>query len=678
MAREVDFTDDSALRELRQQFEEDTNAWADIRSEAQTDMRYVAGDPWEDADKRARKDAGRPCISLDQINQFCNQTINNIRQNKRDGQLIPEGFGANDEDARLREDAIRGIEYRSKAQTAHICALQNAVHRSYGFERILTKPELASEKNELGIYIKRVPNPDVITIDPNFTEADGSDMKRAWVLDLWTKTKFREEFPKAKIQAFGPDIMRIAPNWIRKSHVQVCEAWKIKKGKVIQQIINGVEIVRETTWPASRIPIPCCFGMELWLDSGAGPERKLLSLVRLARDPQMLAAFLQSQMCEEAGLTPKTPFVGYKGQFESDSEAWEYATKIARAYLQVDPIVDQATGQILPLPTRPQFTPNFAAYVAANDMAGRAIQAAMGIMPLPTAAQRMNQKSGVAIERIQSQESIGSYHFVDNYDGLIENAWRQMNELLDPIYDTARHVPAVKKDGTKTLLRVNDPTWAAQHPDDDHLALGDQAGTYGATIIIGPNMQSERESVSDFVDTLLEKLPTLGLPAPINAKVLSIAIKMKNLGAKGDELAEIISPKDQNNISPAAQAQIAQLQAKIAELGGQLSQLLLERQGKNLELQTKERIEHGKNLVEMSEGDKDREAKIAVAEISTKAQRDSEREALVADLMKQFHIAAHDIAKQAADQAHQRAMAQFNAAQQPPPGVVEPQAAPTQ
>lgn len=671
-----DYTSDPDLKEIRQEFEEDQNAWEEIREEAATDMRYLSGDPWDEADKRARRDAGRPCLNQDQLNQFCNQSINNIRQNKRDGQLIPEGFGANDKDARLRENAIRGIEYKSKAASANIIALQNAVWRGYGFTRILTTPLARSNENELGIVIKPVPNPDIITIDPDFQANDGSDMKRAYVIDLFTKQEFRDRFgKKANYTAFGPELMRVAPGWIRTKHVQVAERWKLKEGKVRQQIVNGVEILEEHDWPGSLIPIPCCFGQIMYVDRGSGAERIILSAVRLARDPQALLAYLTSLECEVAGMTPKTPYVGAKGQFDSDAEAWEYITKIARAYVQYDPIIDQASGQPFPAPHREQVTPDFGPFELAKDAATRAIQGAMGITPLPTAAQRANQKSGIAIERIDIQESLGSYHFIDNYDGMLENQWRQLNELLNVVYDTARDIPAVKKDGTKTMLRVNDPAWAQQNPGKDHLMLGEDSGDYGATVIVGPSQQSEREAVSDFVDKFIAS-PLIGaLPPPIQAKVLAMAIRMRNLGAKGEELADIISPPDTSNLPPAAQAIVAQLQAQVQQLNQSLAASLMERKAKVLEMQSKERIAAADNATEISEADKDRVTKVAIAEIGTKAQIESERQGLLAEFESMLRQHAHELGLMMQEHRNAMQMAQQNAALQPPPVAQPPVAA---
>ena len=75
-------------------------------------------------------------------------------------------------------------------------------------------------------------------------------------------------------------------------------------------------------------------------------------------------------------------------------------------------MADQITSPtyILPLPQREAFTPNFQEYEIAKDTSRRAIQAAMGISSLPTVVRRDNEKSGIAIGRIQNSKALGSYH----------------------------------------------------------------------------------------------------------------------------------------------------------------------------------------------------------------------------------------------------------------------------
>src|ERR1017187_3786801 len=105
-------------KEIRDRFSDYSNEWRDTHEEAKVDMRYVAGDPWEPKDRRAREDVGRPCISLDLLGQYLNQCENNIRQTELAIQVIPQGDGANDKTASHRENIIRGIDYRSNGQAA--------------------------------------------------------------------------------------------------------------------------------------------------------------------------------------------------------------------------------------------------------------------------------------------------------------------------------------------------------------------------------------------------------------------------------------------------------------------------------------------------------------------------------------------------------------------------------
>ena len=80
---------------------------------------------------------------------------------------------------------------------------------------------------------------------------------------------------------------------------------------------------------------------------------------------------------------------------------------------------------------------------------------------------------------------------------------------------------------------------------------------------------------------------------------------------------------------------------------GQFQRLLVEKQGKVID------NEYALKLKEL-----DIQAKLAVAEIETKAQNLSERLAFVEEFMKQQHAQAHEAGMQAMDQNHERALAQ--------------------
>lgn len=704
-------------KQIRDAYSDYREEWTEIRDEAAIDMRYVAGDPWDAQDRQQRDDAGRPCISLDEVNQYLNQYINNLRQNKRTGQAIPKGDGANDDDAKKRSNLIMGIDERSNAQLAHITAAENAVSRSYGYSVLRTEyKDFTSFDQE--IIIQPILNPDTVLFNPNYKQPDASDVTDAFLLDMMTKKAFKDKFPKARATDFSGDTST-APgiaDWIKDKYVQIAEYWiveressklllveteggpevftadewkqarefgikgevkrerKIEKPYVMQYMTNGLEILEETPWAGSRIPIIGCFGKEIWVTESGTAKRKLLSMVRLARDPQMLLAYLVTQECEIAGMIPKSPYIGAKGQFESDQERWEHVNQQPVAFLQYDALPDSGTGTPFPPPQRQSFEVDFQQWEIAKDSASRAIQRAMGISALPQAAQRENEKSGIAIERMQTEQAIGSFHFTDNYDRYLRNCYWQVNELITPILDTERQMPIVKPDGSRTLMHLVGNT---SHPIEqgkyeikdlppEHLHTG--KGEFDVTISTGPDYQSEREKQSSFVDTLLENLASLGIPQPIGMKILALAVKMKDLGPIGDEISQWLSPPNQQNLPPEAQVIVQQLQAQVQQLQQENATLHLERAGKVLELQNKQTIEAMKGQHQLDKATMDFITQIVKAELAKGSQQSAQQAAADADKelavlgfnqdhIDRAHQAAHEAGMQAVEQAHERQQA---------------------
>lgn len=708
-------------KEIRDKYSDYANEWKDTYEQGRIDMRFVMGDPWDPEDRRMREDAGRPCISNDEIGQYLNQYTSNLRQNKRAIQVTPKGDGANDQDANRRQNLIRGIEDRSNAQEAYITAGENAVQRSYGFASLRTR-YAADDTFDQEIWIERIANQESVLLNPAFKKADASDATDGFRTDLLTKEDFKRKYKGAKTTSFTGAMMADAPLWIRENYVQVAEFWMVHKNErklllvqsatgpmtvfedeikeyleqlgektgrdargkfvrlrdqikplkdrmveeaeVIQYLTNGLEILDETPWAGSRIPLCACFGKEIWIDDGGGSKRVLMSMTRLARDPQMLLAYYNSQEAEEAGMTPKSPFLGYKGQFESDAEAWAEVTKVPHAYLQADPVVDAASGQVLPLPIRPQFQPNFSEYEVAKESARRAIQASMGITPLPTAAQRQSEKSGIALEKIQAMEDRGSFHFADNFDRFLGNLGWQVNELIDVIYDTPRTVPITKDDGTYATMRINDPTYEVQNKNDatkDHYHVVDEEGNpkadFDVTISTGPSYQSQREQANEFLDSMLANIQSLPIPPPIATKILAKAIRMKNMGAQGQDIADLLDPPDQNQLPPQAQAIVAQLQGKIQELAAENQTLHMDRAGKVLEQQTKMALEHMKQSNENMREKLVQDVKVLLAEIATGAQSQSERNEMYKQFWLENHGAAHEFGMQKDQHQHEHSIA---------------------
>src|SRR3974390_231982 len=95
------------LKEIRENFDYDMDMWKDIRQAGTEDMRYVSGDPWPPAERTEREKMNRPCLVFDELSQYTNQLVNEIRQNKRSVKVLPAGNGSSEDSAENRANIIR-------------------------------------------------------------------------------------------------------------------------------------------------------------------------------------------------------------------------------------------------------------------------------------------------------------------------------------------------------------------------------------------------------------------------------------------------------------------------------------------------------------------------------------------------------------------------------------------
>lgn len=638
---------DELLKEIRENFDFDLTEFTDVRKEGDKDMLCVAGRPWEAMDpegKRQRDEANRPALSLDELGQHFNQVINGVRANPRSPKFSPTGNGANDASARFYADKWREIEYRSHAQIAYITAFENMLHRSYGFCRVNTRFESDESFNQ-EIWLEDFPNPDMVLPDARAKRPDSSDMKHCFVFEQWRQSEFLRDYPDAQIRDFS-SLGALAPKWVKGTDIQLAEYWKIKTKKrelllfqdprtqqtttafndevkkhpvnapvikrrnvdvpsVCQYLTNGVEILKTTEWPGKYIPIISCYGKILYVNG----KRQVLSMTRLARDPYMLYCYIRTCEAEVVGGVPRNSWIGYKGQFHNP-EDWAKAAHEPVAYLEANAKVPDMSGeQPLPLPERQSWDPPLQNLDLAAEAARRAIMSAMAMENLPTSAQRRNEKSGVALKHMDDQQQKGSYHFVDSYNNMLRQAGVIGEDLMDKVYDTARTVGVRKQDETAAMARVNDPqpdpkqypdpaqlqaavqAWQQRHAEitDQDYKKGDVStkGDHVVTVSTGPSFDSEREAASDFADTLIGS-KVLEIAGPQKApKLIALAIRLKNVGALGDEMANIIDPKPDGPPDP---NQVAQLANENKQLKGMLQQAAEEIKGKKLELDSKEKI----------------------------------------------------------------------------------------
>lgn len=693
--------DESILKQIREDFRYCKDYWRENYDEAEKDMRFVACIPPTDFEEDRK---GRPCIWPDELSQYVKQSNNNLRQNKRSAKISPRSEDATDTDAEHRQAYIRGIEYASRAQSIYSTAYEACTECGFGFWRVNCR--ITGPKGEQEPRLVRIPNQFTVYLDPDAKERDFSDGNLGFVLDRMRQTTFARKYKNAKKRSFTGSDVEIAPDWFSGQDIVVAEyfyreeidkADGEKRYKVTQYITNGVEILEKNDWIGSWIPLVGVFGEEIYVRNGGQSKRMFLSLIRRARAPQTMLAYIASQEAMEFGMAPQSPFLVIKGSV--DPVQWKDAHRIPQAYLEYTPPQDwnaQTMGPVPP-PTRPQFTPNAQAYQISRESWRRSIQASMGVGNLPTDAQRQNQKSGIALEKIENQQAVGSFHFTDNFVGALCHSTRQVNELITKLAeldslpkqilgknqkDEDRTLHVVPRNQEAEFTRKIEERKAAQaaNPASEHLDEADyffaHRGQFEETISDGPNYESQREESAEFADKIFETVTNIAqvLPPGAVAKMLAIAVKMKNIGAMGDEMADVLDPKDNTGQQlQQAQQQIQQAQQAAQEMQAELQKLKLERAGKVIENEYKTHVEQMRLSVEQQIAQLNADLKAYVANVTTNSQSASERERLFQETQVENHHAAHEAGMQASAQAHARDMAASAAATQQAAQVADQQ-----
>lgn len=660
--------DKDLLDELRSRYEYTKAAWQDIRDEGAKDMRFVSGNPWDKADEEQRKD--RPTVAPEEMGQYFNQVINQLRANPRGMQFHPAGNGATAQGARFYQNKARETEYRSHAKIAYIAAAENAIQRSYGFLRVNTRFESPRSANQ-EIWIEDIPDPDMVLPDPDAKRPDSSDQKFAFVLEWVDQDEFKRNNGKdAKIHNFG-DFSASYPAWIQGTKVLQAEYWtittrprklllvqppappgpqrliapvsmpaprplqmfddelaKMPRGATVVRelrtvdyptvkmyLTNGLEILHEQDWPGKYIPIVSCYGKILYVPKDGQTERVMLSMTRFGRDPWKSYCYACSQELEILSQVPKASVIAMAGQLSGFEKDWSESYHVPKPWLLYHGKTTGTGETVLPPPTRLEYTQgeNLQAIEVVKEGFRRAIQSAMGSNFLPTQAQKRNEKSGVALEKMDESATGGTFHFIDHYDDMVRQTAIIFEDLCDKIYSQAGETSIVEADGTAKTVPINDPT---------NQESVNTAGDYGVTVSSGPSSDSEQDAVAAFIDdTLVGNLQMITeLAGPkVAASMLAQAIRMRNLGPKGDHLADLLDPPTEDGKPPSPQ--LMQAQQQVQQLTKLLQQAAQEKQSKVVEQQGKFQIVKYQEDAEERRAAMDREVKMAVAEIAAQTKQ---------------------------------------------------------
>lgn len=357
---------------------------------------------------------------------------------------------------------------------------------------------------------------------------------------------------------------------------------------VKQYIMNGAEVIDDTDWPGSWIPIFPVVGKELWLNDNGANRRIWYSLIRGARDPQMGLNYTETLKVEAMSSIPKTRWVIAKGQMEGYENDWEEVHRSPKTALVYNPITDATGNAMLPPPRDVSFDPPIQNLQMAAAAYSALIQSAIGRYNPSVGRNDSGVRSAAQARILDQAADVGTFHFRVAYDRALRQEGRCINELITKFYSGAKNKPLARRSrgGETSVLTIN----GMKTDENDQPIFGRiTSKKFSVTIDAGPDYQSQREKGEDFADTLVTQAPDL------MQKVGDLIVDLKNLGPIGKEISERLRPpgiqtKDGKPIPPEIQQQLQQAGQLVDNLTQAVHKLTEERDSKMIEIESTEKL----------------------------------------------------------------------------------------
>lgn len=625
-------TTDPVLNEARERFRYCEQWESTARKHAQDDYKFANGDSynmyqWPNGIQKSRDSDEKPTLTLNQVQQHNLQIINDAKQNKTAIQIRATGGEATFESAQIFTQVVRHIEYASRASVAYSTAIEFQVQVGIGYWYY----ELDYEEDDsfdLAIKTKRCIRPDLIYIDPDIAELDGSDAEYGFIFEDVYRKEFNRRYPKWKdkggLAALGntdwytSDKIRVADYYrviyspdklyayadpdnegrmlvAKKSelgsviaagvedHPQT-RSRDIQRREIEWNFIVGNEIVQTKIWPGRYIPIVRLVGIETVIDGVMDRRGHTRSMI----DPQRMYNYWSSSAVENVALQSKTPYIGAAEAFEGFEEYWKTANKVNHAFLPFNGFADDGQTKI-EAPQR-QSPPVMAqAYIDGMKVAQQELMMVSGQWQAQM-GQQGNERSAKAINERQRQGDNATYHFIDNLSVALCHAGRIILDLIPHVYDTRRIMKIMGEDGE--LMQVTMDPQAKQslielqdrQGKTIERILNPRRGKYDVVADIGPAYATRRQETFNAMVQIMTQAPQL---TPFVADLFLKSADFPDADEGARRLRRMVPPQALGD-GPTPQEQA--LQQQVQQLESVLAQVMQDAAGQKLKLQGKEQL----------------------------------------------------------------------------------------
>lgn len=587
---------------------------------------------------KAQRDVDqRPCLTMNRVPQFVKKVTNEQRQQRPSPNVIPVGDGADVKTAEIFQGIIRHIQYQSSADATQDYEFDYLVRAGFGAYRIVTEyVDDDGDSLDQEIFIRPLKNPFLCYVDCDAQELDKSDMKYGFVFEDMLREDFKEKYGKDRAASMASFRVTgaMAPGWVTKEYIRVCEYFYVKETERQFGLVDGnwaplegmsdelkakvtekrSKASRQVFWSkitaldileggpldphpvAGRyIPLVVMTGDELDING----KTHRAGLVRDMKDPQRVYNYWQTSAAEMIALAPKAPWVVAEGQIENHREEWKNANRVAYSVLTYKPL--SISGQAVPPPTRNAVEPPIAALAQMIAMADNDMKGVTGIYDASLGAPGPEQ-SGKAILLRQRQGDLANFGYSDNLARALRYTGKVLLSMIPVVYDTPRMQRIIKPDGKAQHVAIfNSKNTSAPLPSDMEEMKAERklydvgVGRYDVQIDVGPSYQTKRQEAAASMMAIMTAMPEL---IKVIGDLVVMNMDWPEAQAIADRLRKLVPPAllgGEDGQSPEEKA--AALQAQLLQLAQQNQMVTTELQAaleviktKKLENDSKERI----------------------------------------------------------------------------------------
>lgn len=549
------------------------------------DLEFEAGQHWSDEDVKLRKLESKPTVTIDLLSGPIKQVTNQQRTARPGIQISAVGEGSDPKKAQIWQGIVRRVERLSQAGRIYTWAGEHQVKMGRGFW--VVRNQYVGDSDIQDIRIEEVDNQHTVYVDPSKRKLDGSDKKWAIRFEDLTHEDYKARFGEDENDTLSDKIgsgqfqgIGDAPaEWITSTHCRIAEYYyleptttkkkydsgrerTITKNVVKWCLLNAVgDVLDEATIPGQHIPVVEVYGERRNIN-GKVDKR---GLVRMAKEASRMEDFCESSLMEAISTAKTAPWVVEWDSVSEFATIWNTSNKTNYAVLPYKRTV--VNGVLGDKPERVSAGVDVSHLTMAAQRMQNHVRSVTGTdLNISETGAEERRISGKAYEARRASQQLGTSDYMENLgDGIVLTAKIIMG-MARELYDTPRVFRIMGEDEKERGIVTHmgpDQAQAAQELAKQHLIaeMFDLSGSpddYDVAISPGRNYQTARQEAVDMIGAAIQAYPPI---API-----ALPILFRNSDFEGaQEIAAKLEPDTNDQIPPAVQAQMQQLQQQLQE-----------------------------------------------------------------------------------------------------------------